>query len=86
MQTINDLLRTIADGEIMVANVEVRQLDLGEVLIVDCQSMDAEDVLSFQLELPSEVVGKYDLQDAGAKFKAGIQRLGNELRSDDNED
>lgn len=85
-QSMQQLVQEIGTGDVRITDVKILQTDQGEILEVWCQSMTHPDVLAFMVQLPSEVVDKYDFQDAGATWKQGWSNLTDYLNNPNKED
>lgn len=80
MKSMNELIQEIGAQHTDVMQVDIEQTDMGEIIVVHLQPMEHPHILSMVISLPSEVVDQYDFQDAGAKWQAGLRRLGEHLK------
>lgn len=61
MQTIQQLIKAIAESEIHLYNITREQTDGGEIVTLHYESMQHEHVLWATISIPGEVASQYDL-------------------------
>lgn len=83
--TMVELLQTVANQKIEVAEVAFRDTDQGEICTVTLWAMEHPEVLQIQIELPGEAIHLFDFGDGGSRIQKGLNRLTDHLRKEGKE-